>query len=206
MIDAPRWPVLIIATPRSGSTELAFQIWKRINQQRYPNEHIETGCSLDHLPDSVHCFIEPDKHEQDAAILDTMLANNNHNYIAKFIVSQTDNNERLADVLKTDCYKIKLDRDSLEDQAISLYIATVARRWDQHTATVEDFSVPINVQELRNSVNIIKGRKRQLQSLDIEFDLSLTYEDLDFSNPVDCYKNTEPTNMNVIRQLIRTFI
>jgi LPS sulfotransferase NodH len=206
MIDIPKWPVLIVATPRSGSTELAFQIWKNINSARYPGENITTEASLSHLQDAVTCFIEPDKHEHDAIKLENMLVTGNTNYIAKFIVHSVGKDEQLDSLLKSDCFKIKLDRLSLEDQAISLYIADVTGRWDQHTATVDTFEVPISIEKIHRCVNVIKREKAHLQSLTTEFDITLTYEDLDFSSPVDCFKNSTPKNINQLRDKVRRFI
>lgn len=205
--NTTKWPVVIIATPRSGSTEFAFQLWKKFNSVSYPEEfkNATTTESFDHLPNTISCFIEPNKNEKDYEQLMQKVSAGDTNYIVKFMASSVGNDELLDRILGTDCFKIKLDRSSLEDQIISLYIATVAGRWDQHTADADDFTVPINVQEAHKCANIMKRQRTQLQSLAINFDADFIYEELDFAAPVDCFKNKQPTNIEAIRSLIKRF-
>jgi putative lipoic acid-binding regulatory protein len=208
MINVTTWPVVIIATPRSGSTELAFQIWKKYNLIRYPNEfkYICTGDNFDNLPESIHCFIEPDKHKSDLEKLVKMHESGNKNYIVKLIINNLADHKIFSDILNEKCYKIKLDRENLEDQALSLYTAKVTGKWNQHTPSVDNFEVPISLSEIHNSIRDVKMHRAQLRSLNIDFDVSLMYEKLNFSNSVDCFKNIPPTNADKIRTLIEKFI
>jgi hypothetical protein len=207
MIEVTKWPVIIIATPRSGSTELAFQLWKEYNLKRYPTEfqNIYSDSSIDHLTETIKCFPEPNKDDSHYDFVNTINSGNS-DYIAKFMVDQIGNYSPLDKLLESDCFKIRLLRENLEDQIVSLYIARVRNNWHQFSVDVAEYEVPVDVTLLRECIVNIKFVDTQLRNAQIDFDVTVTYETMKFGESVDCFKITPPTNVNKIRDIVRRFL
>ena len=187
MIVCTKLPVFIISSPRTGSTALGQQI-AEINSLTY---FIEPDyLDMCHRMNNFKSFAEAN----DSYVL-KMHAKNLHKY-PKFVL----------DKLKTNSTTIKISRKSLFDQVVSYYIARKTDHWvRKRNETEKSYELEYDADFFLTSLTTIKYFNGAFDSLDVIFDLELTYEDLNLSNSL-FEKTIYPNNYNrFVEQCMDTF-
>lgn len=179
-------PIVIVASTRSGSSAYASYIGRMYN---------------------LKIWLEPNLTVEGLAAFERWLSAENKDYVLKIIAHQLINDKVCQAILKTDCYKIKLTRANKIDHVVSQYIAHSTCIWnsgDRYARGVA-YTVDINMDLIKATIKDVINNTRVFDSLDINFDETLTYEDL--INTVDLdttgvVKIISPTNYDEIKQVI----
>ena len=182
MIDSiHKLPIVIVATARSGSTSLGLALARHYKVQ-WLNEPY-------HFPDTAHQL--SDHHV------------NKIPYVTKFLIHQLPALEIHQTILNSDCFKIKLLRNNLVDQIVSLYIGEQTNNWSQQELSIPDYTVALDSQSMFRTVFNVCYNNKKLENLKINFDLELSYENLNFKETSEKikFKTSPPTNINDIIEL-----
>ena len=184
-IEITRWPVLLYANYRTGSNVLGSELAIKYKAKWYP-EPIRNA-------ERYKNFIEH-YHSDDTR------------YIVKFMPDQTNQIVETAELFNSDCFKIKLTRKNEFDQIVSHYIASMRDQWVQSSPSVSNYSVDLDYTVLENVIQVIQSNNRLLDEEDNKFDVSLCYEDLNFTdNSTLLHKITPPDNIELLRKIIRRY-
>jgi len=179
-------PIVIVASTRSGSSAYASYI----------------ACEY-----NLKLWSEPNLTVEGLATFERWLAAENKNYVLKIIARQLVKNEVYQTILKTDCYKIKLTRANKIDRIVSLYIADYTNIWnsyDRYARGIE-YIVDINMDLIKATIKDVINNDRIIDNLDIDFDETLTYEELISTTNLDntgVVKIIPPTNYDEIKAVI----
>jgi hypothetical protein len=179
-MNITKWPVVIIANYRTGSSELA--------------ERISNFYNAVNIPEPKH----------DPLLMDTlqdMVNDGDNKFVLKLIVDQIDTHPIYRKILQ-DCYSIKLTRKDVLANMVSYYIASWKGTWQQTELTVPKYSVEYDPFRVDFVVDQILTNNKLLAELSIVFNKTLFYEDLDFTNS-DRFKTTPPENLEIITSIIR---
>jgi LPS sulfotransferase NodH len=192
MFTITKTPVLILSTPRTGSTVLGA--------------YIKSLCEKD-----ICYFQEPDYSGQLEIDKFKEYVNHSKNFILKchFIYLHrygTDISQYLLD----NAYKIRIRRKDFVKQIASFYVAkTRNHRWHFQNAEQLNFvdTIPINIMHIKQYITYLKYANYKLDYAPVKFDLDLYYEDLPAINDVGYYIAPKPDNYNellaTIQELIR---
>jgi hypothetical protein len=178
MIDfeITKLPIIIIATPRTGSTAFADHL-----ASKYPN--LKLWKEPDNNPKELSDFLD--------------YAKNNNNYILKILTNNIIKYQNWfrEKIFNETCYIIKLKRRSLVEQVASFYIAMIRNIWAYHEKNIDKCKIglPIEINE-----SAIK-KAIQLLKIDIEItdcllcDGTFFYEDMSDLNSQNIM-TPKPTN------------
>ena len=184
-IEITRWPVLLYANYRTGSNVLGGGLAIQNNAKWYP---------------------EPIRHAERYKNFIEHYYSQDTRYIVKFMPDQTNQMKETADLFNSDCFKIKLTRKNEFEQIVSHYIATMRDQWIQSSSVVDNYSVGIDYSVLDNVIKIIQENNRSLDNEQTNFDISICYEDLDFtSTATQLHKITPPDNIEILKKIIRRY-
>jgi len=181
-------PILIVASPRSGSSPYCYYLGKKYG--------LSIWAEPTHQKNFPNAFLEFEKYVQ-----------GNNDYVLKIISYQIENNPLYQQLLDSDCYKIKLTRENKVDQIVSEYIGKMTGIYnstDKFARGIE-YTVPIDINHINDSILYIKKTDNILNSLNVKFDEELTYEellktiDLNLSNIL---KIIPPTNYLELKEII----
>jgi len=178
-----KFPILIYANYRTGSSPLLSALAIKYGLERYSEPHYD----IDKLS----------KLKQDWQT---------SNYVVKFMPDQIADYPIYQKILASDCYKIRLTRENKIDQIASFYIASYTDRW--HTdpdVVVEDYEVDIDTAILDNAVRTIRYNDKLLAESTVKFDLDTTYEQLGYFEELGP-KTHQPTNLDELRRAILNHI
>lgn len=179
-------PIVIVASTRSGSSAFAWYLG-RIH--------------------GIKIWAEPNKSVEEFESFERWLAAGSTDYVLKIIAHQLVNNEVYQTILKTDCYKIKLTRANKIDHIVSQYIAHSTRIWnsnDRYARGVE-YTVDIDMNLINYTIQSVINNDRVFNSSDINFDETLTYENLITTMNLDStgiVKIMPPINYDEIKTVI----
>lgn len=176
MFDISKFPIVIISNYRTGSSALTEWIGQQYD-----------------IPSIIEPIQWPDK----MSALTSMIRNNNLQFCCKFHIDQIHAGDVHSQLLTMDSYKIKITRNDLVAQITSYYIATIRKVWKQETLEVPNYVLPVNTQLIDQLTRVIIDNNERLNSCDIDFDLEIKHEDLDFVLP-NRFKTTLPTNIDHI--------
>ena len=179
-------PIVIVASTRSGSSAFAWHLGKLHN--------VKTWTEPSYDPDWFDSF-------------QRYIASGKNDYVLKVISYQIPINEIYQTILASDCYKIKLTRANKIEQIVSHYIGHstwIWNSWDRY-ARGEQYTVPIDRALINSVIQTVITNDNLFDSLNIEFDEELTYEELintvNLSN-TGMVKIIPPTNYDLIKQAI----
>jgi hypothetical protein len=106
-------------------------------------------------------------------------------------------------MMDTNCFKIRMRRMDRIAQIASHYVATVTDRWSRKLEEhVPEYQVPLDIELLHRSINIINQNELLLNQLDDSvFDQDLIYESL---GHIDSYTEltAQPINIDEIKYQI----
>lgn len=166
-------PILILSTPRTGSTALL--------------KYIQKQCSVD-----TEIFMEPTtgNWQPDSTDWQTgeemdrfvKIASNTSNFIVKdhihtFYKHSLQHQHLL---LSTATFKIRLQRRNFAEQVASRYIVWCRKEWHYTVDKVDKtiYNVPIRSDVIWQIAITLRKINQQLEHTNIQFDLDLFYEDL----------------------------
>ena len=169
MIDnIDKFPIIILSSPRTGSTVLA-----EILSKKFP---------------TLELFSEPDSHRKKLGARDSMdgfsnYSNGSNQYILKcHLINLSKYPPNLIEkIINHEAFLIKIKRKSIIDQMVSTYIELVRKMWYYDMVTFEkykDEKIPIESAIIEDAVKIIKEANESFNKIQIEYDLEIYYEDL----------------------------
>jgi LPS sulfotransferase NodH len=189
MIEINKFPVIILSSPRTGSTLLAQTI-----KSKYYN---------------LKLFLEPDA----SNMMDDFIeyTNDSNQYILKFHLKQffkfpQNINKK---IFNNDAFLIRIRRKNELDQIVSNYIELYRNIWSyDKDITYKEEIIPIDLNTIKISVATIRQYNIVLNTLDIKYDLDVYYEDLIMEE--DIYSSSvvtpKPTNHNQLYQTIKKYL
>lgn len=186
-LEISKFPIFIISTPRCGSTALAQTISNSLN--------------------FLKLFIEPDYIGKKSLENFNNYALNNNNYILKVHATNLKfYDERVINYLtkSSDVYKIHIKRKNIVEQIASFYIARFCRsnKWHFTEDNYQSETVPIILENIIASINKINYFNNELESLNVQYDLKLIYEDLLPFTKIDTISTPKPLNYIDLIKLI----
>ena len=179
-VEITRWPVLLYANYRTGSNLLGKQL-ARDNDAAWHNEPIRDTFRLLEFLKSYYSA--------------------DNTYIVKCMPDQVGHIKETADLLTSECFKIRLLRRDELAQIVSYYIALMRDQWVQTSKDISDYAVPLDYQKLEVAIDTIMKNNQDLLNSKTYFDYTLYYEDLNFDDNV-LYKITPPTNIDILKSVI----
>jgi hypothetical protein len=193
-IKINRWPAIIVANYRTGSTVYATHLAKQHNVPYYLEPWNRPELRGDNWGPHVN-GMKQNFYEQ--------FHSRDNKYILKFMPDQINKFTPYAMLLKSNCFKIKLYRENEIDNIISNYVAAVRKKWWAHpTETFENYTLKIDDSQINKSIGVTTQNNFWLHSLNVEYDEILTYESLGIIPPEDYIKTHMPDNLEDIRNRI----
>lgn len=185
-MNIPKFPVVIIAPARSGSTSLVYNLGRMYN--------LTVWCEPDRDPEVLDDFFKFIK-TSDQWILKILTDSMYQAYPKQF----------LNKVFSGKYYTIKLTRNNLEEQMASHYIATKRQQWVYSrnlNCDVDDQVLDIDYNTIVTSIGGVLEDNRIIDTLTT--DVTLVYEEiLPFLNEsVEFWKTPQPANYNKIIEAI----
>jgi hypothetical protein len=182
MIQPDKLPIVIIANYRTGSSALASSFSRNLKLLPFQEPH--------YRPDYMLSFKQ-------------CLSDGKKSFVLKAIAEQLDTIEEYKSVFDSNCFKIKLYRENKIEQIVSYYIATMTDTWGHYIDTPKQlYFVPYDDKIAKYAVDRILLNDRILDNLDVEFDITTTYEQLGLIENTKLIKTMQPTNLRKIRQFI----
>lgn len=193
-IEITRWPAIIVANYRTGSTVYATHLAKQYNVPVYLEPWVRYSERGENWGDHVNG-------------LKQNFYNHFHsggtNYILKFMPDQINKFTPYAMLLKSNCFKVKLYRENEIDNIISNYVGSLRKKWwTRPTETFENYTLDIDDLKIKGEILHIAQNNFWLHSLNIEYDAVITYESLGIIPSKDYIKTHMPDNLEDIRNRI----
>jgi hypothetical protein len=183
-----KWPIVIITYPRTGSTALAEYLAKKYQVPAflepwypYDKRNAEWGEEVFGVKKNFYDFYR-NKY--------------NRKYVLKIFANQINHFTPYEQILSTNCFKIKLTRENFIDNCVSRYIAENHKKWWQFkNEIVEPYTVKIDTDIMINSIAQTSFSNYLTNNLNINWDLELTYESLNFEQQDEYAKTFPPLNL-----------
>ena len=173
-------PVAIITNYRTGSSALCRSISFENNLASFPEPHIDKERQNDffnHL---------------------------DNKFVVKFMLDQVEKFDPYEQILKSDCFKIKLTRTDKVSQIASYYIALMRDVWQNYTFdTTSPYFLSVDLDKINESINRILTADKLLNDCNLKFDMILTYEELGIITHTQSIKTVQPKNLNRIKTVIK---
>jgi len=188
MFEIKTTPILILSTPRSGSSALG--------------KYIKTLCEKD-----IPYFLEPDYSGQQGVNNFRNEFYRSKDFILKcHLINLHKYGGSISTYLLQHAYKIRIRRNDVVKQIASYYIANVRnKKW--HFTNKEELNltdyIPINFNLLKSYIMFIKYSNKILDTTNINFDLDLYYEDLPDLDSTGFYITPPPKNYDELLDIIQ---
>jgi hypothetical protein len=160
MITIPKWPVVIFASPRTGSTALGYHIANNTLTKYYNEPNFR--------PAELEEFIEFSK--------------SNNNYILKLLGSSIPMFPKsVQDIIFSDnVFKIKMNRRNIINQIASHYVGLNRKTWnyiqiDENYKNLMDTNIIIELDKVKRSIEMVRYDRNIVNK--IKTDIELFYED-----------------------------
>lgn len=193
-IEITRWPAIIVANYRTGSTVYATHLAKKHN---------------------VPCFLEPWQISKKQGTnwgphtngmkqpFYDHFHSSDKNYILKFMPDQISKCNPYAMLLKSDCFKIKLYRENEIDTIVSNYVGILREKWWTCPGeTSQNYTLLIEDSHILTSIFITTQNNFWLDALNVDYDEIISYESLGIIPPADYIKTHMPDNLADIRNRV----
>jgi hypothetical protein len=170
-----RYPVVILASPRSGSTALANHIHSKLEDVLLFQEPDVTLAGFSHFLKTVETT---------------------NQYVVKIQTNRLHiYPKRVSDYLihSNEPYRICIRRKNIIEQSLSRYVAVCRRTWVYQTANISEDIIPINQLSIKKNIQLIEADNAALDSIGATFDTTIWYEDFDFRDS-DGVKTPKPKN------------
>lgn len=185
-----KFPILILSTPRTGSSAFGSYIQDCHNNLTY--------------------FNEPDFFGQERMIRFENIINQTTNYILKTHIFSI-NNYRNSNFLcySNDVYRIRIRRKDFLNQVVSFYIAKKRNEWlfrsEAEINANKNDVIPIDMDYAKASIRFLKNANDLLENTDIRFDLDIFYEDLMLDN-TRYYPTPQPVNYEELTRFFKSLL
>lgn len=184
MINVTRWPAVILANYRTGSSALCYKLAADNNV----SAHVEPTIAADRLQRFVEAY------------------NSDTNYVVKFMPDQIDSCNLYRELLDSECYKIKLLRKNKVEQIASFYIAEMRDKWWTLSNEQEkNYFIPINADVIKKSIDRILNTDSLLNDYD-KADATIYYEDLGILEDIDRKPSLKPNNIDRLLEIITNHV
>ena len=161
-------PIVIIASPRTGSTALGYHLGKLYPGLVYYNEP-------SNFPDSDYM----------KKFLNHTMVEKKNDYILKLLGSsiKTYPSEIIATMFSDQVFRIKMSRRNTIEQMASYYVGYYRQKWEYYTeADLVNTNIEINLEKIKYAINRVEIEKNILSK--ISADVELYYEDFsEFKSP-----------------------
>ncbi len=192
-INATKFPIVVLANFRTGSSALTISIAKKYNLN-----YFSEPCHNDNIT-------KIDFHKMEFMRLYTQHFNNN--FLIKFMPNQINCFNPYEEILSRNKFLIKLRRHNKIEQIASFYIAEKRKKFHKlKTEKIEKYSVSIDIEILEVCCHVILKNEYLLNSLPYKEDINLVYEDLGFISDTDHVLSDKPENMEEIKDEIRKIL
>lgn len=176
--------ILLLANFRTGSSDYSYKLATDNDMHWLPEPHLESPR---------------------LELLDKLI-NTEELFVVKLMPEHIDLNNHYRTIVTSDCYKIKLTRESKIDQIVSHYIGLMTLVWNSADpfARGEKYSVGISEDAVTTAIETIMRNDKLLDTLGIQFDEEITYEELLNSGQLGSrhVKIIPPTNILILRRVI----
>ena len=193
-VNITKWPAIIVANYRTGSTVYATHL-----------------ANLHNVP----CYLEPwhpirKRNDDWGPHVNGVKQNfydhyhsNNNKYVLKFMPDQINKLTPYSTLLNSACFKIKLYREDDIDSILSNYIGTMRGKWwTTYNEFPKKYTLEIDDNFILISISVITQNNFWLHNLDIEYDETITYESLGIIPETEFVKTYMPDNIADIRNRI----
>ena len=160
-MNITKWPVVIFAGPRTGSTALGEHLASIYNTIYYNEPNMR--------PEEMKTFVSN-------FTIDT-------NFVLKIMAEMLANEQYpkhiMEKMLSNECFKIKLTRKNIVEQIASFYTCRNRKTWVYDEADYNqwgDTRIDINRAEIEHSIKWVTYQNKLLDK--VIADISLSYEDL----------------------------
>lgn len=192
-INVTKFPIVILANYRTGSSALAINIAKK-----YSLKFFLEPCHNDNIA-------ELDFHKMEFVRFYTQHFNDN--FLIKFMPSQISCFNPYEEILSKNKFLIKLRRRNKIEQIASFYIANKRKKFFKlKTEKIEKYLLEINTFDLTQCCITVIRNDFFLEKLPYEEDMNLFYEDLGFISNTDHVLSDQPENMEEIKEEIRKIL
>jgi len=190
MFTITKTPILILSTPRTGSTVLGKYI-KSLYEKDIPY------------------FVEPDYTGQQEINNFLNYIKHSKDFILKchFVYLHRYGTEAFIYLLR-EAYKIRIRRKDFIKQVASWYIAHERNyKWhfNKEESTLVD-TVSINIAKIKQYIAFLKYANYKLDHAAVSFDLDLYYEDLPTIDDASYYIVPKPSNYNELLVTIQKLV
>jgi len=184
MISINKWPCVLVANQRSGSTALAIDLAKQ-NDAKYYIEPFEQRVGLTSFMES--------------------LKDSNKKWIVKCMIDKVHFGHPYKKLLENpDVYKIRLFRTDTVAQVASLYLSGITNMWfgnqlpglkERHLIPLDELSIlPLDYDLMQHCASQITNNNLFLRYAEkYRFDITCRYESLNLDN-CDWRKSELPNN------------
>lgn len=191
-IRVTKLPIVIVSGFRTGSTALGRHL---SNKYKIPffSEPFQNK--------NVHIY---DRNKKDYI---SKILKKEKKFVLKFMPCQISDLNNYSDVLLEENYKIRLSRVNKINQIASLYVAEKTKIFfKSENEIVKTFTIPIDLELLSLTVQIVLRDDYLLRELPYKYDLTLSYEDLGFIEGIQYALSDQPENMEEIKNEIRKIL
>ena len=193
-IQINKWPVIIVANYRTGSTVYATHLGKQYNVPYYlepwhPKRRRDNnwGPHVNGIKKNFHNHYH----------------SNDNRYILKFMPDQINKLTPYGKLLKSNCYKIKLYRESDIDSVVSNYVGSMKKKWwTSSDESVQKYTLDIDDDMILIAISTITQNNFWLNELNVDYDEVITYESLGTITTTEYVKTYMPDNIADIRNRV----
>lgn len=180
-----KFPIIIMSSPRTGSTSLAYDICQVHPNLKLFNENLTHAINSNESSE-ISSFIKNDK-----------------NYILKFHLGDINKYPEIDNILN-DAYLIRIRRHNVLEQIVSFYIELHRNIWGYYKnsyASISD-TIPLDNRRATGSISTILSYNAKLNKCKYNFDLDVYYEDLSFTND-ELRQTPKPLNYMEVCEFIK---
>jgi hypothetical protein len=193
-IKITRWPAIIVANYRTGSTVYATHLAETHNVpyylepwQRSVDRNSNYGPHVNGMKQNFYDHY----HSGD------------NRYVLKLMPEQISKCTPYDILLKSDSFKIKLYRENEIDSIVSHYIGKMRKKWwTEFGEKTEDYILDVDNGHIAGSAFAITQNNFLLHNLDYDYDEVITYESLGYIPNLRYVKTHMPNNINEIKKAV----
>jgi hypothetical protein len=177
--------ILLLANFRTGSSDYSYKLA---------------------TDNDIHWLPEPHLESSQLELLGKLITTEKP-FVVKLMPEHIDLNKHYQAIITSDCYKIKLTRESKIDQIVSHYIGLMTLVWNSGNefARGKTYIVDIVRDKIKQSIDTIIKNDNMFDNLNIKFDDEITYEELLSKGLLGTrhVRIIPPTNINLIKTVIK---
>ena len=193
-IEPDKWPVIIVANYRTGSTVYATHLSNLYNVPGYlePWHPMRNrGNNWGPHTNGVKQNFYNHYHSKD------------NRYVLKFMPDQINKLTPYNTLLNSNCFKIKLYREDEIASIVSNYIGTMKKNWQTFSnEAVKRYTLEIDDDFILIAISTITQNNFWLHNLDVDYDKVITYESLGTITGTNFVKTHMPDNIVDIRNRV----